>query len=88
MFFVAPASLTHSKANVGFFEGYDTVSAKMVIICNAMIGLAISAVFKYADAVIKTFATAVVTVLLVIFSAIYFDQQPTLVRVRLQILRI
>jgi hypothetical protein len=36
-------------------------------------------VFKYADAVVKTFATASTTVLLVIFSAVYLSQKTTVV---------
>jgi hypothetical protein len=50
-----------------------------VVLFNACIGLAISAVYKYADAVVKTFATATVTVNLVVFSALYGLQQPSLV---------
>ena len=46
---------------------YFATQALLVIFFNALIGLAISAVYKYCDAVIKTFATATVTVLLVIF---------------------
>ena len=68
-FVIVPPYLTHTKAGLGFFEGYDSTPAKLVVLFNAFIGLAISFVFKYADAVVKTFATASTTVLLVIFSS-------------------
>ena len=39
--------------SIGFFEGYDNIWACLVILFNAMIGIAISAVYKYCDAVVK-----------------------------------
>lgn len=78
-FLMVPKSITNTPENIGFFEGYDSIWALLVIFFNALIGLAISAVYKYCDAVIKTFATATVTVLLVVFSAVYLHKEPTLV---------
>jgi len=63
--------------DIGFFEGYDNVWAIGVVVSNAMIGLAITAVYKYADAIIKTFAQATTAVLLVIFSVAYLGLRPT-----------
>jgi hypothetical protein len=51
----------------------------MVVLFSALIGLAISTVCKYADAVVKTFATATVAVNLVILSSLYGLQQPSIV---------
>ena len=78
-FVIVPPYLTHTKAGLGFFEGYDSTPAKLVVLFNAFIGLAISFVFKYADAVVKTFATASTTVLLVIFSTVYLHQKTSIV---------
>ncbi|GKT55679.1 UDP-galactose transporter [Colletotrichum tofieldiae] len=56
----------------GFFEGYNSFGAIMVIVSNVFIGLAITAVYKYADAVIKCFATAVATGILLYVSPVLF----------------
>ncbi|KAI9151909.1 CMP-sialic acid transporter 1 [Paramyrothecium foliicola] len=55
-----------------FFEGYDSIGAMMVVASNVFIGLAITAVYKYADAVVKCFATAVATGILLYLSPIFF----------------
>lgn len=62
-----------SKAGIGFFEGYDTLSAKGVVVTNAFIGLAITLVYKYADAVVKMIATDCTTMILMIFSAVVLN---------------
>ncbi|KAJ3105282.1 hypothetical protein HDU97_008305 [Phlyctochytrium planicorne] len=56
----------------GFFDGYDTI-AIIVVFCNCIIGLVITAVYKYADAVIKTMAQTISTGILLIISAIIFQ---------------
>ena len=64
LFFTLPASypaLGVDPATGGrpaFFHGY-TAAAMAVIGCNCLLGLVITAVYKYADAIIKTFATGV-----------------------------
>jgi hypothetical protein len=55
----------------GLFEGYDGI-AMTVVLCNCLIGLAITFVYKYADAVIKTIAQTVSTGVLLFISAILF----------------
>ena len=55
-----------------FFEGYGSWGAVMVIISNIFIGLAITAVYKYSDALVKCFASAVSTGLLLYISPIIF----------------
>ena len=45
-FALLPAYWTNSRDNVGFFDGYDNVSACLVVLFNALIGIAISAVYK------------------------------------------
>ncbi|KAH8819502.1 UDP-galactose transporter [Xylogone sp. PMI_703] len=59
----------------GFFSGYGSIGAFMVIMSNVFIGLAMTAVYKYADAVIKCFATAVSTGILLYLSPILFNTE-------------
>lgn len=47
----------------------------MVVLSNVFIGLAITAVYKYADAIIKCFATAVSTGILLYLSPILFGAE-------------
>ncbi|KAJ3191271.1 hypothetical protein HK101_007920 [Irineochytrium annulatum] len=55
----------------GFFEGYDTM-AKVVVFCNCVIGIAVTAVYKYADAVVKTIAQTCSTSILIVISFLFF----------------
>lgn len=64
-----------SQKNIGFFEGYENPLAVGVVVANCFVGLAITAVYKYADAVVKCFASDVTAVLLVIISVLFFDLQ-------------
>lgn len=56
----------------GFFTGYGSIGSVMVIMSNVLIGLAMTAVYKYADAIIKCFATAMATAILLYISPILF----------------
>lgn len=58
-----------------FFTGYNSIGALMVVLSNVFIGLAITAVYKYADAIIKCFATAVSTGILLYLSPILFGAE-------------
>ncbi|GAM87621.1 hypothetical protein ANO11243_056480 [Dothideomycetidae sp. 11243] len=55
-----------------FFAGYTSWGAIMVVISNIFIGLIITAVYKYADALIKCFATAVSTGILLYIAPMIF----------------
>merc|ERR1719343_285286 len=66
-----------AQAAIGFFHGYDNPLAIGVVFANAMIGLAITAVYKYADAVTKCFASDITAVLLCIISSLFFELQPS-----------
>ena len=64
-------SSSSSSGSISFFDGYNA-AALLVIACNSVLGIVITAVYKYADAVIKTFATASATgALLLINSSIF-----------------
>ncbi|KAJ3093828.1 hypothetical protein HDU97_008946 [Phlyctochytrium planicorne] len=58
----------------GFFDGYDTI-AIMVVFLNCVIGLVITAVYKYADAVMKTIGQTISTGILLVLSAFLFGSQ-------------
>jgi hypothetical protein len=59
----------------GFFSGYGQPGAVLVILSNVLIGLVMTAVYKYADAIIKCFATAMSTAILLYISPILFGVQ-------------
>lgn len=61
-----------SQASLGFFDGYDNPLAIGVVFANSIIGIVITAVYKYADAVTKCIASDCTAVLLCIISTIFF----------------
>merc|ERR1712007_21877 len=75
-FMLAPILTNMPKK--GFFEGYDNPLAIGVVLSNAFIGLAITAVYKHADAVVKCFAGDITAVLLIIISACIFGLKTNL----------
>ncbi|CAE8651054.1 unnamed protein product [Polarella glacialis] len=68
----------NSSAEIGFFDGYDNILAIGVVCSNAFIGLAITAVYKYGDAVVKCIASDITAVLLIIVSVIFFSLKSSL----------
>jgi len=58
----------------GFFAGYDGVVV-CVIICQAMTGLIVALVMKYADTILKGFATSVAVVLATVLSIFIWNAQ-------------
>jgi drug/metabolite transporter (DMT)-like permease len=58
----------------GFFSGLSPASA-CVVFLNALNGIAIPAVYKYSDSVIKSLASAVTTVLLALISWALYDSK-------------
>jgi len=63
---------------VAFFAGY-TLAAIGVILCNSVLGLIITAVYKYADAIVKTFATATATAALLFINTALFNIRASLI---------
>lgn len=55
-----------------FWEGYTGMGV-VVVVSNAFMGIAMNAVYKYADAVVKNIATTTTTVVLLAVSAAAFD---------------
>ena len=64
-------------ATKGFFEGYHLL-ALCLMLSQALQGIAVSWVLKYADAIVKNFAGSAVMAFLVVVSALYFDLHTTL----------
>ena len=64
--------------NKGFFVGYNAM-VLLVITTQAVGGLIVAVVVKYADNVLKTFAASFSIVLSCIISAIIFDFRPNLI---------
>ncbi|GAA94910.1 uncharacterized protein L969DRAFT_96364 [Mixia osmundae IAM 14324] len=60
-----------------FWQGYGSFGAVMLILSNASIGLIITAVYKYGDAVLKGVATSVTMALMLLISAEFFDAPVT-----------
>jgi hypothetical protein len=55
-----------------FFTGMGRPASLVVLLCNSLIGIAVTAVYKYADAVVKTFASACTTAVLFVVGAVFF----------------
>jgi drug/metabolite transporter (DMT)-like permease len=55
-----------------FFTGMGRPASLLVLLCNSLIGIAVTAVYKYADAVVKTFASACTTAVLFVVGALFF----------------
>mmetsp|Transcript_6524 Transcript_6524/g.8113 ORF Transcript_6524/g.8113 Transcript_6524/m.8113 type:complete len:123 (+) Transcript_6524:2-370(+) len=64
-------------ASKGFFVGYSR-TVWTVIVVQAVGGLIVAVVVKYADNVLKTFASSFGIVISCIVSAIFFDFRPNL----------
>ena len=63
---------------VSFFAGYTLVTLG-VIGCNSVLGIVITAVYKYADAIIKTFASASATGVLLFVNTVLFAMSASIV---------
>lgn len=53
-------------SNTNAKQGFNS-SVLLVVICNSLLGLAISIVYKYADAIVKTLAASANTVIWMVF---------------------
>jgi len=68
----------NSQANIGFFEGFDDPLAVAVVVANSLMGIAITAVYKYADAITKCISSDLTAVVLCIISSIFFGLKASL----------
>ena len=60
---------THQNS---FFGGFTSFAPVMVIVCNSFVGVAITFVYKYGDAIVKTFAASASSAVLLYLSAALF----------------
>jgi len=60
------------SAQTGFFAGYGTPSAVLLVVANALMGLAVNAVYKYGGAIVKTFSSSVSSAVLLYVSSVLF----------------
>jgi len=67
-----PAKLGVDGQVHGFFYGYGAL-AVMLVLFQAFHGLAVTLVYKYADAIVKNFANSAVMAILVVLSAYLFN---------------
>ena len=72
----AATASTAVSAPKGFFDGYGPM-ALLLILFQAFHGLAVTLVYKYADAIIKNFANSAVMAILVVVSAYAFGVATT-----------
>lgn len=54
-----------------FFQGYGP-AAMAVVTSNALIGITMNIVYRYADALVKTIATSMTSIILLVLSAFFF----------------
>jgi len=62
-----------------FFSGFDKSSTYYVLLCQSLFGVTISAVYKYSDATVKTFALSCATSILMVVNVLEFGSPFSLV---------
>jgi len=72
LFFFLPDLFVQSDVKQGFFQGYS-LSVIGIILCNSVLGLVITFVYKYADVIVKTFSTACATGVLLYINVAFFN---------------
>jgi hypothetical protein len=68
-------SSSSTMARPSFFSGFERPFTWIVLFFNTVIGIVVSAVYKYADATIKTFASACATSVLLLINIIANNQE-------------
>jgi hypothetical protein len=54
-----------------FFDHY-TLPVLLIIACNSLVGIAVTSVYKYADAITKNIANSLIAVILLVVSVLFF----------------
>lgn len=62
-----------------FFVGFDNPSTYLVLLCQSLFGVSVSAVYKYSDATVKTFALSCATSILMVVNVVGFGSPFSLV---------
>lgn len=69
----------HNSEFPSFFQGYTWITL-VIIVVNSCFGVVVTGVYKYADAVLKTLASACTTVVLLLISMAFFGLPLNIVR--------
>lgn len=64
-------------ATPALFEGYGA-AAMCVVVSNALIGITMNIVYKYADALVKTISSSLTAIILLVLSAVFFGGRANL----------
>jgi len=64
-----------------FFYGYDNINVLVLLFLNSTVGITISMVYKYGDAVLKTISQPVVSATLLFLSNILFDTPLDIIKI-------
>jgi len=70
--YMSGINATGAGMSQGFFHGYDNIWVIFVLISQSLMGLVISAVYKYGDAIVKCLAAAVQSAVLLVLDAVLF----------------
>lgn len=62
-----------------FFSGFQRTSTYLVLLCQSLFGVAVSAVYKFSDATVKTFALSCATSILMFINIVAFGAHFSLV---------
>lgn len=76
-YLILPSTLYGADASAGsrgFFHGYTFITV-LIVVLNSVIGLAITAVYKYADVIVKTFSLACATGTLFLVDYLLFGRE-------------
>jgi len=65
-------NLSPSKQVSGYFAGYDNVMVMLVLLSQSLMGIAITLVFKYGGAIIKSLSVATQAAILAVLDSIMF----------------
>ena len=74
-FMLSYNGLLFGSSDVGFFEGYMNIFAIAVVLLSGLIGVIMTVLYKYGDAIIKCFAQVIASVVLVLVSVLFFGQE-------------
>ena len=66
-----------ARSRDAFFHGYDSLVCTVVVV-NALGGMIVAMVIKYADNILKGFATGISTLLSTLCSIVLFGFQPNI----------
>ena len=70
----------HNKKNASFFQGYGHTGVWVLLVLNSFVGISITMIYKYGDAVLKTLTSPMSASVLVFISWLFFDMELNVVK--------